>query len=161
MTLPEILISLAGLAVIGVMLTSFFVGVTRIDVLHSADNQALMTLREVRQRITRDIREARGFVTAAPASMTLWEDADWDGIQDPGENITWVMDTDGSLIRSDDTGGVIIVLRGLDTDLSEFSYDSSTVEQIRSATITLASEVETDTGGERTLKFEISLRNVS
>jgi type II secretory pathway pseudopilin PulG len=160
MTLVELGISLAGLAVIATMLTPFFVGVTRVDRLHEADDAALVTLRQVRQRITRDVREARGFVVASPLTMTVWLDADWDGIQDTGERVSWALLDDGSLARLTDNGGSVTVVGGLDPAASGFTYSSSSPQDIRTATIRLESPVAVDGGGDRSMEFDVSLRNM-
>jgi type II secretory pathway pseudopilin PulG len=159
-SLIEVMVSVAGLAVIATMLISVFVGVTRVNTSHDADDRALLTLREVRQRITRDVREARGFLVANPATMTLWSDDDWDGVRDTGEMVTWTLGTDGVLTRSTNGGISVAVVEGLDPARSGFTYDASTVLNIRSATVSLVSTVDTAGGGDRALQFEVSLRNM-
>jgi type II secretory pathway pseudopilin PulG len=158
--LIEVMVSIAGLAVIATMLISIFVGVTRVNATHDADDRALLTLREARQRVTRDVREARGFLVATPASMTLWDDEDWDGVRDTGEMVTWALGSGGTLTRSTDAGDSVIVVEGLDGVVSGFTYDSATVLNIRSVEVSLVSTVETDAGGDRALQFEVSLRNM-
>lgn len=159
MTLVELGISLAGLAVVAAMLTTFFVGVTKVDLLHEADDNALLTLRQIRQRITRDVREARALVVAGPSSMTVWHDADWDGVQDIGERATWTILTSGSLVRTNVVSGTVTVAQGLDPSLSRFTYSSTSVLDIRSVTIRLDSVVE-QSQGDRSIEFDVSLRNM-
>jgi type II secretory pathway pseudopilin PulG len=160
MTLIEIMMSLAGLAVVAAALISAFAVVTGVDALHSSDDAALQTLREVRQRISRDVREARGFVVIGPAAFTVWMDDDWDGVQDLGERITWVLSADGSLRWVDNDENSTVLIRGLDPDLSGFSYDSNSPSNVRSATVSLVSKVTAGIGGERSIEFDVSLRNI-
>ena len=161
MTVVELSISLAGLAVVGAMLVTFFVGVTRVDRLHEADDDALLTLRTVREHITRDVREARGFVVAGAAGMTMWHDADWDGVLDDGELVAWKIGDDGVLTRQIDGEDAVVLTRGLESASSSFRFDGASAVDIRTVDILLTAGVATGPPStDRSLQFEVSLRNM-
>jgi len=162
-TLIELSIAMSGLLLISAVMMSFFVGATRIDAVHSSDDVALEQLRDARQRMSRDVREARRFTATWPLGFTVWIDDGWDEIIGPGELVTWSVDVAGNLWRAagDDSR---IEARGLSVAESYFAFDSSTPSGVTSMRIHLVARVEGPSDGSstgtRSLETEISLRNV-
>jgi type II secretory pathway pseudopilin PulG len=162
-TLIELSIAMSGLLLISAVMMSFFVGATRIDAVHSSDDVALEQLRDARQRMSRDVREAKRFTTAWPLGFTVWIDDGWDDVVGPGELVTWSVDVAGNLSRSAGDHARIEA-RGLSVAGSYFAFDSSTPSGITSMRIHLVVEVEGPSDGSaagtRSLDTEITLRNV-
>jgi type II secretory pathway pseudopilin PulG len=159
-TLIEVSVALAGAAVIAVMMTSFFVGATRVEEMHRADDDALTQLRDARQRMSRDIREARRFTWIDAASFTVWIDEGWDEVVGADETITWSIDEGGNLRRAvgEDSR---IEAQGLSVAESWFEYDAVVASSVTSMQMHLVAVVEDRAGtGRRTLDTEISMRNV-
>lgn len=162
-TLLELSIAMSGLLLVSAVMMSFFVGAARIDAVHSSDDVALEQLRDARQRMSRDVREARRFTTTWPLGFTVWIDEGWDGVIGPGELVTWSVDIAGNLWRS---AGVDarIEARSLSPAESYFVFDSATSSGITSMRIHLVVAVEGpsdgSSAGTRSLDTEISLRNV-
>jgi type II secretory pathway component PulJ len=159
-TLVELSVALAGAAVIAVMMTSFFVGATRVDELHGADDDALTQLRDARQRISRDVREARRFTWIETNSFSVWVDDGWDEEIGSDEIVTWSIDEAGNLRRSVGAASRIEA-RDLSVGESWFAFDAVVASSVTSMEMHLVAVVEDRAGtGRRTLDTEITMRNV-
>jgi hypothetical protein len=158
-SLVELAASLAGLAVLASVVLSVFLGVTRVDKLHADDDVALEQVREARQRMALDVREARRFTNAAASTFSVWVDADWDGATGTSEVVTWSITPDGDLVRSVGTESAVEA-SGLSYLYSGFGYDEISPFLISRMGIHLVVPVEDGVGGERILDTEITLRNV-
>jgi type II secretory pathway pseudopilin PulG len=162
-TLIELSLALAGLLLVSSVMMSFFVSVSRADLVHTADDNALEQLRDARQRMSRDVREARRFTAASPLSFSVWVDAGWDEVVGADENITWSVDVAGNLWRSvgDDSR---IEARGLSVSESYFSFDSNAPSSITTMrmhlVVIVAAPGDGAPSGSRSLETEITLRNV-
>jgi len=162
-SLVELSIAMAGLLLISSAIVSFFVGAARVDAVHTADDKALEQLRDARQRMSRDVREARRFTTTWPKGFTVWIDDGWDEVMGDGELVTWSVDIAGNLWRSagDDSR---IEARGLSVAESYFAFDAPTPSSVASMLMHLVVVVEGPGDGTavgtRSLDTKISLRNV-
>jgi hypothetical protein len=158
-SLVELSIAMAGLGVLAAIMLTLFIGATSTDRLHEADDQALISLRSLRERLSRDVREARHFLAIREDSFMLWIDGDWDGLQDSGELVSWVRASDGTVTRGvDGTSRVeaFDLLPGTPT----FSFDSLVPSHVRVLTVSFVADVDAPTGSVRQFDFEVSLRNV-
>ena len=162
-TLIELSIALAGLLVVSSVMMSFFVGVARVDGVHTSDDTALEQLRDARQRMSRDIREARRFYAISPLGFTVWLDTGWDEVIDPGELITWSVDEGGNLRRSIGEASRVEA-RGISLYESYFAFDSTMPGSVTSMQMHLVVVVgrpgDGAAAGTRALDTEITLRNV-
>ncbi|MCB2223575.1 MAG: hypothetical protein KQH83_05295 [Actinobacteria bacterium] len=162
-TLVEVSIALTGLLLISSVMMSFFVGATRVDATHTADDAALEQLRDARQRMSRDVREARRFTAAGPHGFTVWVDDGWDEVVGTDELITWSIDVAGNLRRAVGESSRVEA-RGLSVERSYFAFDAANPSSISSMRMHLEAEVEGPGGGPptgtRSLDTEITLRNV-
>jgi type II secretory pathway pseudopilin PulG len=158
-TLIEISIALAGLAVVATMLMTVFVGANKVDDLHTSDDTALEQLREARQRMSRDVREARRFTSIGSRDFTVWVDEGWDEVIGSGELITWTIYETGDLVRSTDFAERVEA-SGVSYADSWFGFDATVAASVTRMEIHLAAPVESGLGGTRTLDTEITLRNV-
>ncbi len=159
----ELSIALAGLLVVSSVMMSFFVGVARVDGVHTADDTALEQLRDARQRMSRDIREARRFYATWPLGFTVWLDAGWDEVIDAGELVTWSVDEAGNLRRSVGEASRIEA-GGISLSESYFTFDSTMPGSVTSMQMHLVVVVgrpgDGAAAGTRALDTEITLRNV-
>jgi type II secretory pathway pseudopilin PulG len=162
-TLIELSIAMGGLLLVSAVMMSFFVGATRVDATHTSDDVALEQLRDARQRMSRDVREARRFTSAWSHGFTVWVDDGWDEVIGTNELITWSIDVGGNLRRTAGEDSRVEA-RGLSLSDSAFSFDSAVASSITTMRIRLAVLVEGPgdgaTAGVRSLETEISLRNV-
>jgi Tfp pilus assembly protein PilW len=159
-TLVELAITMAGLALVCTGMISMFVATTRVDQVQAADDTAQEGVRDARGRLAKDVREARRFTAATLTSFTVWIDDEWDGVMPAAELVTWSMDTAGSLVRSVGEGGGRVEAAGLSLADSRFTYDSTLAALVTRAYLHLVIGVGGPEGGYRTLDFEVSLRNV-
>ncbi len=161
-TLVEVSIAMAGLLLISAVMTSFFVGATRVDATHTADDEALEQLRDARQRMSRDVREARRFTATWEQGFTIWIDDGWDEVAPAEEFVTWSIDEGGYLRRSVGEASRVEA-RGLDRSASYFAFDAplpSSVTSMQMHLVVLVRDPGGRTIGTRSLDTEITLRNV-
>ena len=160
MSLVELAIAMAGLALVSTAMVSIFVGTTRMDQVQAADDAAQEAMRDARGRLAKDVREARRFIAIGPAAFTVWLDDEWDGQMPGAEVVTWSVNSSGSLVRSVGDGAGRVEASGLSAANSRFTYDSTSAAQVTRAYVHLVVGVSGPEAGERTLDFEVSLRNV-
>lgn len=162
-SLIELSIAMSGLLLVSAVMMSFFLGAVRVDDVHTSDDTALEQLRDARQRMSRDIREARRFTVAWQQGFTVWIDDGWDGVVGSGELVTWSIDVAGNLWRSSGDESRIEA-RGISVSDSYFAFDAPTPSSITSMQIhlvaVLVDPVDGSTTGTRSLDTDISLRNV-
>lgn len=166
-TLIELLVVTAMIGVIGAITLAAFV--SGLDTLARADDdtrgQADATI--LTERLSRDLREARGVAAGANASsLQIWIDSDGDYAQSAVETITWqAVAAPGDpghffLRRSDGTGAGENVGATLVSDVA-FAYDSADVERTRVVTVTIEFDAVVDFYiKEKHVIFEVRLRNV-
>ena len=121
-SLTELMIASLVTAIISAMVVAWVGTVSHNDRLNQEDIAAVDELRVAKSRMTKELRFASAVYPAlsvAPDSVTVWIDADRSGTPaDPGEQITWEINGDGTLTRTTDTGAVEIQAIGLDPDAS-------------------------------------------
>jgi Tfp pilus assembly protein PilW len=159
-TLVELAITMAGLALVSTAMISLFVSTTRVDQAQAADDAAQEAVRDARARLAKDVREARRFTVAGYSSFTVWLDDEWDGVMPAAELVTWSINSAGGLVRSVGGAAGRVEAWGLSRADSRFTYDSTTAAQVTRAYLHLVVGVGGPEAGYRTLDFEVSLRNV-
>jgi Tfp pilus assembly protein PilW len=122
-TLVELVMATLGLMLISALMVTWFVGVNSAERAQSDADTAVRQALEVRERITRDLRRARGVTMATVAEVRVWLDDDGDEVQDTGEIVAWRIGTDGSLFRGV-SGVERLEASGVDALRSGFTYDS-------------------------------------
>ncbi len=175
-TIVELAISSFILLIIGAIMLTALMMVSRTNQAVAQDTESLTTARIARHRLEQEIRQADEVLAASNAnSIALWLDENNDDVQDADELITWsfedldgvaggkarlirtVADTaigdriDGEHYRSPDGGGY-----------SPFTY-SAPPPAAQQVTLTLIVEPENDGNGGSavTLKSTVTPRNVS
>jgi len=159
-TLVELAISLAGLALVSTAMISIFVGTTRVDEVQAADDAAQEAVRDARSRLAKDVREARRFTATGTTSFTVWVDDEWDGLMPAAELVNWSIDSAGGLVRAIGESSGRVEARGLSLADSRFTYDSTLAAHVTRAYVHLVVGVAGPLPAYRTLDFEVSLRNV-
>lgn len=155
----ELVVAMAGMALVSLMMLSVFTGATEVDELHAADDAALEQLRDARERMSRDVRQARRFTAVAGNGFTVWIDEGWDEVIGPGELVSWWFDSTGRLQRR--SGDVTrLEARDVAFDLSYFSFDSVEPTDVTAMAMHLVVVVDSRTGTTRALDTEITLRNM-
>lgn len=126
--------------------------------------QGLADLRVVSERLSRDLRQARGIDGTSNANqVTIWIDANSDYKQSAVETITWKLvgpnDNLYDVVRVDATGMKSIVGHSLVSDIA-FSYDPAP-PKARVVTVEMRYDaLPLRYANERKVHFEARLRNV-
>jgi len=175
-TIVELAISSFILLIIGAIMLTALLMVSRTNEAVAQDTESLTTARIARHRLEQEIRQADQVLAASTASsIALWLDENNDDTQDPDELITWsFVDLDGlaggkaQLVRSvadpaigDRVDG--IHYRSPDGGgYTPFAY-STTPPATQQVTLTLIVEPESDFGGGEsvTLQSTVTPRNAS
>ncbi|MBN2113829.1 MAG: hypothetical protein JW785_06860 [Acidimicrobiia bacterium] len=160
LTLVELALAMAGMALVATTMVSVFVGATRVEQVQAADDAAQEAVRDARSRLAKDVREARRFTAAGPASFSVWIDYEWDAVMPAAEVVTWSVNSSGALVRTVGSSAGRVEAWGLSGAESRFSYDSTLPAQITRAFVHLVVGVAGPGDGARTLDFEVALRNV-
>ena len=108
-------------------------GVLRTDEYEEQSNEALAQMRTAKTRLLKELRFADQLVLATSGvhQIQIWLDLDEDEAVTPstGETVWWTLQSDGSLVRSDDAGASAVHATGLvwdaaaGPDSSRFQYD--------------------------------------
>jgi hypothetical protein len=112
---------------------------------HRSYDEALSDLRDVSDRLSREIRAAGYLITADPYSLSFWLDGDRDGEVGEGESITWAIEGSDMRRFTEDDSEDVIVATHLTTG-SIFSYDATTPGSVTRVTIDLVAGAETRAG---------------
>lgn len=127
-TLTELIVAMFVTLLVGVMTMTWVSAVTRQEQINEQDVAAVDELRVAKSRITKELRFASAALPALsspPSSVAVWIDGDRSGgSPDPGEIVTWEIQSDGTLTRSTDTGDVEIHGTGLDVADSSLVLDA-------------------------------------
>ena len=159
-TLVELGVSMVITSLLaGLMVTWFSAGVGS-ENSHRSYDEALNDLRQVSDRLGREVRSAGYLTAASPESLTFWLDGNRNGVADAGETITWAL-SGATMLRSTDDGESSAVLAtNLEPSGSGFTYDAEDPEDVSRVTITLVARAETRAGFDRLEHTdEIFLRN--
>lgn len=159
MSLVELGVAMMITAVLSVLMVSWFAAGVGSENSHRSYDAALSDLREISDRLGREVRAAGVLTSAAPDSLSFWLDGDRDGVADAGETITWTID--GSEMRrfTDDDSEDGVLATHLTTGTG-FAYDAASPGAVTRVTITLVAGAETRAGiDEVTHTADIYLRN--
>lgn len=175
-TLVEMAISSFIMLVIGAIMLTALLMVSRTNEAVAQDTESLTTARIARHRLEREIRQADAVLPASTAtSIAMWLDENNDDLQDPEELITWsFQDLDGipggkaQLVRSvaaTTVGDRIDGVHYRSPDggaYSPFTY-SPAPPGTQQVTVLIIVEPETEgTGGASvTLESTVTPRNIS
>jgi type II secretory pathway pseudopilin PulG len=166
MTLVELLVSMMLLVVVGGISVAVFASLSRAQVRQSDESQGLQDVQTVVERLSRDLREARGVDTSATSSqLTLWLDLNSDYVQTPDETITWKLKLDTAtnhfdVLRINGNNVTVIEGRTLVSQLA-FTYNATPVQN--STIVTVDMQYDPITGNFATAKhsqFQVRMRNV-
>ncbi|MFQ5947844.1 MAG: PilW family protein [Acidimicrobiia bacterium] len=158
--LVELMVSLLITAVLSVMMLSWVSAVNRAETFDEQDDLALQNLRVAKERLTKELRFARQIQFGDDHKITIWQDDDYDGVQETGEVVTWEIGTDGSLTRSTDAGDSYIEASELVYAQSLFGYDATPTTDSTTVTIDLVADVDAGDGpNARSLRTQVHLRN--
>ena len=99
MTLIELLVAMTLLGVVSSLLIAGVRDAARVMVHNEDENRGLQDAKVILDRLSRDIRQARGVVcdgaggdTYCKQHLQLWIDTDSDYVQDPPEIVTWKLE---------------------------------------------------------------------
>ncbi len=160
LTLVEMSVASFIGALLSVLMISWVFTVYSTDDLHRTDDEAMQDLRFAKDEMARDLRS--GVVTAlGDQSVTLWLDWDHDDVVATGESVTWRIETSGELVRHVEGIDPEVILTGLDTEVSGFTFDSSDPGAVRNVGFDLVVGISGRGGtpGTRSISSEISLRS--
>lgn len=160
MSLVELGVSMVITSLLAALMVTWFSAGVGSENSHRSYDDALSDLRQVSDRLGKEVRSA-GYLTAADAtSLSFWLDADRDGVVEDGETITWAIDG-ATIVRTTDDGVSSAVLAtNLTPSASQFTYDAIDPAAVTRVTVTLIATAETRAGGDQLEHtVEIYLRN--
>jgi prepilin-type N-terminal cleavage/methylation domain-containing protein len=166
MSLIEVMVSMILVAVLGGVTFTAFQSLAKTQVRVSDESQGLQDVQTVVERLSRDLRAARGVdATASTSQLTIWIDANSDYVQTPAETITWKLRLNAvtshyDVLRIDGTNVEVVEGRTA-VSLIAFSYNGVPVKN--STVVTVDMQYDPITGGAATLKraqFQVRMRNV-
>jgi type II secretory pathway pseudopilin PulG len=159
-TVVEFAVAVVIMAFLGAIVVGWVSGVLRVNIVQSADDEALQDLVLAREAFTKDVRQAQGLSVASASTLTMWIDVDRDDAVDAGETVSWTIEADGDFVRSTDVSTRAPYARALDTDASAFGYDAASAAQVTRVALTLVIDVERFQGtASRSLSSEVYLRS--
>jgi prepilin-type N-terminal cleavage/methylation domain-containing protein len=166
-TLIELMIVVVLVGVIGAI--TFMAFTSGQEALGRADDDARgqQDLRITAERLTRDLRAARGVDAGSTGEkLTIWIDTNGDYRRTPAESITWrlmVNPTDSKhfdVQRVDGTGAGLTVGQALVSGIA-FSYDSADVTKARIVNVTMTYDAIVDAYLEqKKTTYRVRMRNV-
>jgi prepilin-type N-terminal cleavage/methylation domain-containing protein len=99
MTLIELLVAISLLGIVSSLVVSGVQQAGRVLIQTDDENRGLQDAKVILDRLSRDIRQARGVVcdgaggdTYCKEHLQLWIDDDSDYIEDPEEIVTWILE---------------------------------------------------------------------
>lgn len=160
MSLVELGVSMVITSLLAVLMVTWFSAGVGSEKSHRSYDQALGDLREVTDRLGKEVRAAGYLTSAEPASLSFWLDADRDAVVEAGETITWAIDGT-TMVRSTDDGATSAVLAtNLTPSASGFTYDATDPAAVTRVTLSLRATAETRAGGDQLEHtIDIYLRN--
>ncbi len=159
MSLVELGVSMVITALLSVLMLTWFSAGVASENSHRSYDSALADLRDVSDRLGREVRGA-GYLTAADTdSLSFWLDGDRDGVAGSGEVITWTI-AGGEMLRSTDADESSGVLATMLVAGSGFTYDAVNPGEVTRVTVTLVAGAETRAGTDEIRHvIDIYLRN--
>ena len=162
-TIVEVGVAMFITALLATVMITWLTGVYGAESRQASYDEALGDLRDVSDRMARDVRGASEIVVADPDTITFWLDADRDGVTDLGEVVTWAIVTDGTVVRSTDGGlSNAVIATNIVPGSSGFSYDDPVAADISVVTISLAAAADLGPGAgtdEVVHSTDVHLRN--
>jgi prepilin-type N-terminal cleavage/methylation domain-containing protein len=166
-TLIELMVVVALAAVIGTI--TFMAFTSGQEALGRADDDSRgqQDLRITAERLTRDLRAARGVDAGSTGQkLTVWIDTDGDYRRDPIESVTWRLVVNAAdpkhfdVQRVDGTGAGVTIGQALVSGIA-FSYDAADVTRARTVTVTMTYDAIVDAYLEqKQTTYRVRMRNV-
>lgn len=175
-TLVEVLVASVLLTVVSGLATSALVQAARSQVRVDDETQGLQDVQTVAERLSRDLRQARGVdSTANGYRLTVWVDRNSDFVQTTDETITWCLRSGSGCATGSATGGhydVVrftaaaptrqqVVGRTLVNQIA-FSYNAASPVNANQVTVDMTYDANTNgAASQKRLTFQVRMRNVS
>ena len=159
MSLVELGVSMVITSLLSVLMVTWFSAGVGSENSQRSYDEALSDLRDVSDRLSREVRAAGYLTEAEPYSLSFWLDSDRDGEVGEGESITWAIEGSDMRRFTEDDSENVVVATNLTTG-SQFSYDAVTPGLVTRVTIDLVAGAETRAGVDLVLhSADIYLRN--
>lgn len=165
-TLPEIMIAIGILSLVGGVLFMALNSALRVDSFTAEDSQALGSLRTATERFQKELRQARTvYDDSTDQRIRFWVDYDRDNQQDPVERVIWelqVSGPEGTLTRETDAGGdqTIVVLNDV-LPGSLFTYSPAPPDTTIVNVLLIGEVVSGNRPSPRAIEFDVRLRNAA
>lgn len=159
MSLVELGVSMVITSLLAVLMVTWLSAALQSENSHASYDEALADLRDVSDRLSREVRAAGYLITAEPYSLSFWLDGNRDGVVGAGESITWAIEGSDMRRFTEDDSEDVVVATHLTTG-SRFSYDNTTPGSVTRVTVDLVAGAETRAGIDLvTHSADIYLRN--
>ncbi|HAX82230.1 MAG TPA: hypothetical protein DCY40_06670, partial [Actinobacteria bacterium] len=149
MSLVELGVSMVITSLLALLMTTWLSAGVGSENSHRSYDHALSDLREVSDRLGKEVRSADYLTAAGPTSLSFWLDGNRDGIADAGETITWAIDGTTMVRTTDDGVTSAILATNLTPSASSFTYDSTDPAAVTRVTLSLRATAETRAGGDQ------------
>jgi hypothetical protein len=160
MSLVELGVSMVITSLLALLMVTWFSAGVGSEHSHRSYDDALSDLRQVSDRLGKEVRGAGYLTTAEPASLSFWLDGDRDGVPEEGETVTWAIDGTTVVRSTDDGVSSAVLATNLTPGASGFTYDTTDPAEVTRVTVTLIATAETRAGGDQLEHtVEIYLRN--
>jgi Tfp pilus assembly protein PilW len=172
-SLAEMMIGMFLAALLGTLVMQAFIASSK-GARHVSDDATVQQQQQtVVERMTRDLRVARGIdATSTASKVVVWDDLNSDYARQTGETITWKLQISGSqcqIVRSTDGGASKVMATTLTNTGcgSAYLYYDGTGATATSATATridvsLSFRASSSSGaGTRQSQFSVRMRNVA
>jgi type II secretory pathway component PulJ len=175
-TLVEVLVAAVLLSVVSALCVSAITSAARSEVRIDDETQGLQDVQTVAERLSRDLRQARGVDSAANGlQLTIWVDANSDFVQTPDETITWCLRSGPGCLVGAATGGHYDVVRFTAAapavqqvvgrtvvNQLAFTYNATPVQNANQVSVDLTYDAIVNAAASpRHLVFQVRMRNVS
>lgn len=159
-TIVELGFAMLLTTIVCALMIVWIIGVAGADGRSQSNDAALEDLRDVSDRMSRDVRSAEYLITADPDVLVVWLDVDRDDVLDIGEQVTWTVWSMGTVTRSTDADSGVTLASNMDTAQTGFAYDSALPTAVARVTIQLvALSPSGDGDDELRLSTDVYLRN--
>jgi type II secretory pathway pseudopilin PulG len=162
-TLVELLVAMVILLIVGSVVASGLIATLHTQSGVDTDSQIQAGVQRAGEQLSRDLRDARSVITAAPATVTVWDDTNFDYVKQTGETVTWATDTSTGalrLCRSDDAGHKRCIPSSSKITSLSLAYHKLASGNVGSVDVTLTYQPP-KTSSTRSQQWSVTLRNAS
>jgi prepilin-type N-terminal cleavage/methylation domain-containing protein len=166
-TLVELLVSMTLLSVVSAITAAVFATLSHTQLRETDEAQGLQDVQTVVERLSRDLREARGVdASATQSQLTIWLDLNSDYVQTANETFTWKLQFNNStqhydVLRVDGNNVQVVEGRTLVSQLA-FTYNATPVQNSNVVTVNMQYDaIRNGFATTKSAQFQVRMRNAA